>query len=55
MLVKVSAFDRNNYVPSIFGTFSDPPRADDLEAYLRSHFPRDAMAKARESAEKHPV
>jgi len=51
LLAKVDAFDRNNYVPSILGTFSDSPRADELEAYVRSHFPRDALVKARESAE----
>jgi aminopeptidase N len=51
LLAKVDAFERNNYVPWLFSSFSDAPRADELETYIASHFPKEALAKARETAE----
>jgi aminopeptidase N len=52
LLAKVDGFNRDNYVPSIFSSFSDNARADELAAYVKQHVSPDAMMKAREAAEE---
>jgi len=32
-------------VPDIMNAFTDAPRADELEAYVRKNFPADALAE----------
>lgn len=51
LLGKVDTFERNSYVPSVLGSFSDNIRADELEAYVKSNVTEDALSKAREGAE----
>jgi aminopeptidase N len=51
LLARVDSFDRNHYVPSILGSFSDAARADELEAYVKTNVTDDTMQKAREAAE----
>lgn len=51
LLAKVDSFERNSYVPSVLGSFSDNARADELEAYCKSNVSGDGMTKAREGAE----
>ncbi|HEX3798673.1 MAG TPA: M1 family metallopeptidase [Verrucomicrobiae bacterium] len=52
LLAKVDGFNRDNYVPSIFGAFSDDSRAEELLAYVKHHVSADAVMKAREAAEE---
>ena len=52
LLAKVDPFDRDNYVPSILATFSDPIRADELESYVKNHISFDALVKARQTSEE---
>ncbi|MDB6017623.1 MAG: pepN [Pedosphaera sp.] len=51
LLARVDSFERNNYVPAILDTFSDTPRADELEAYVKTNVTEDALDKARQTAE----
>ncbi|MDB6020706.1 MAG: pepN, partial [Pedosphaera sp.] len=50
LLAKVESFSRNNYVPSILGSFSDAARADELESYVKKNVSPDALVKAQETA-----
>jgi aminopeptidase N len=52
LLAKVDGFNRDNYVPSIFSSFTDDSRADELAAYVKQHVSPDAVMKAREAAEE---
>ena len=50
LLPLVDSFERNHYLPSIFASFSDSARANELEAYMKTAFPEDALEKAKEAA-----
>ena len=51
LLAKVDSFNRDDYVPSIFGSCSDAIRADELKAFVAANVSPDAAAKADETAE----
>ena len=50
LLPRVDFFDRNGYVPSILGCFTDAARTDELLAYVKQNFPADAQDRAEEAA-----
>ena len=51
LLAKLDSLGRNLYVPSIFSSFSEAARADELEEYVQRNFPKEAMIKAVQFAE----
>jgi aminopeptidase N len=51
LLAKVDSFDRDDYVPSIFGSCSDAAMADELKTFVAANVSTDAAAKADETAE----
>jgi aminopeptidase N len=51
LLAKVDSFNRDDYVPSIFGSCSDAARADELKAFVAANVSADAAAKTDETAE----
>jgi aminopeptidase N len=51
LMDKLEEFRRNQYVPSIMGSFSDAARADEMLAYVKQNVSEDALPKARETAE----
>jgi aminopeptidase N len=51
LLAKVDAFERNDFVPGIFHTFSDVSRADELETYVKKNISEEALNKAAETAD----
>jgi aminopeptidase N len=52
LLKQVTLFGRNVYVPDIMKAFTDAPRADELEAYVREKFPPDAFAEAAKISDR---
>ena len=52
LLLKVSSFSRNDYLPSIFISFSDNQHAKELENLVKSNLSDDATMKAAETAER---
>lgn len=50
LLAKLESFSRDSYIPSLFVSFSDAARADELENYTRKNFSPDALVKAGETA-----
>jgi aminopeptidase N len=52
LLKQVTFFGRNAYVPNIMKAFTDAPRADELEAYVRKNLPEDAMAEAAKVSDR---
>lgn len=50
ILLKVVSFNRDTFIPSVMGAFSDFARADELEAFVRSNISREAAVKASETA-----
>ncbi len=52
LLQQTTFFGRNAYVPGIMRAFTDAPRADELEAYVKAHLPPDAMAEATKTADR---
>jgi aminopeptidase N len=52
LLLKVSSSSRNDYLPSIFLSFSDNQHAKELEDLVKSDVSDDAMMKATEAAER---
>ena len=52
LLKDVTFFGRNSYVPDIMEEFTDAPRADELEAYVRKNSPPDAFAEAAKTSDR---
>ena len=51
LLKQMTSFGINGYLPHIMGSFTDAPRADELEEYVRKHSPPDAFAEAAKTAD----
>lgn len=52
LLKMVASLGRNTFVPNIMKAFSDAPRADELEAYVRQHLPEDAFPEAAKVSDR---
>jgi aminopeptidase N len=52
LFAKLSNFERDNYIPSIFTSFSDNARADELLAFVKKNVSSDSLMRAREVAEE---
>jgi aminopeptidase N len=52
LLKQVTFFGRNAYAPGIMRAFTDAPRADELEDYVRKNSPPDAFAEAAKISDR---
>ncbi len=52
LLKQVTFFGRNAYAPNIMRAFTDAPRADELEDYVRKNSPPDALAEAVKTSDR---
>jgi aminopeptidase N len=49
LLTMQAFFERNRYIPRLAGNFSEPSRADELEAFAKANLPADAMSEVKKS------